>query len=98
VYFSLFSPRSKPTLVWFSPSVTMMSFGEWNIETFRGKHATNPLPSAPIVNVFCTGNKHGLQDRAFPISSWFHEQEHYGFVLVQAPLANVTALRPIVCY
>jgi hypothetical protein len=48
------------------------------------------------VSVFYTNNKQGLQDHAFPIFSWSHEQEHYGFILVRAPRAKVIALRLVV--
>jgi hypothetical protein len=29
-------------LVWWLPSVTMVSFGESTVKRFRGRHATNP--------------------------------------------------------
>jgi hypothetical protein len=35
-----------------------------------------PLPGIPIVGVFCTGNKQGLQDHVFPFLSLSHEQKH----------------------
>jgi hypothetical protein len=57
-----------------------------------------PLPSVPTLGVFCTGNKQGLQDHVFPVLSWSHEEEHRGFILVQAPIAEVIALCPAVCY
>jgi hypothetical protein len=47
------------------------------------------LPVAPIVGVFYTDDKQGLQDHAFPVLSWSHKQEHQGSFLVQAPLSEV---------
>jgi hypothetical protein len=34
----------------------------------------------------------------FLVLSWSREQEHHGFILVQAPLAEVTILHLAVCY
>jgi hypothetical protein len=56
------------------------------------------LPGAPIVGVFYTNNKRGLQYHTFPVLSWSHEQEHQRFILVLAPLAEVIVQCPTVCY
>jgi hypothetical protein len=34
-------------------------------EHLEEKHATNPLPGAPTVSVFCIGKIYGGQDRVF---------------------------------
>jgi hypothetical protein len=52
----------------------------------------------PTIDVFFTGNKYNVQDHTFSVLSCSHEQEHQGFILVQAPVTEVIALHPTVCY
>jgi hypothetical protein len=87
-------PRANPKLVWCSPLVLVNEQSKHSKESML----QIPLPSAPTINIFYTGNKRGPQDHAFPDLSWSHKQEHHGFILVQAPLEVVIALHPAVCY
>jgi hypothetical protein len=50
------------------------------------------------IGVFCISNKQDLQDHVFLVLSWSCKQELQGFILVKAPLDEVIALRPAVCY
>jgi hypothetical protein len=51
-----------------------------------------------IVSVFCTRKITGYARSRVPVLSWYYEQEHNGFILVQVLLGEVIAIRPMVYY